>query len=260
MQMHVQQFPRSVNSKVWKTYLGRNLTPKEYHLLSQFRTEIAFNKQLNVLHDQCDQGNMFIPCLPDMDGNCLFNSLIEHGIGETVESLRIGLATVMYTFQNYNNFIPETKMTLKEMFDLSNDIEYVGTYNRETGERKFYKYTYNVMCQDLSNVNSWSKLPTELILRVISVLYKGKIHIVHPDTKWISSVDSFENCDIKPEMQDLHLGLLGETHYVPISEKREGFTYRRLVYEDAKNDFKLWAFRMEKLKSQRPLNIPNYFI
>lgn len=247
------KFPRSLVSRTWRKYLKRNLTPKEYYILENYKTELKLNKDVSGLHEKCFINNLYVPLLSNSDGNCMFQSLNYHKIGSSIVSLRRGLATIMYLFKDQKNFI-WSDTTLKEMFDPFNDIEYVARNIKSTNEygeevitKKFYKYTFNIMCQDLSNNYSWGKLPTELILRVISYLYKVEIVIINssPDSVDIT-INSHQNVEEGvPALRRIYLGQLDESHYLPIEMLKDGEEAEPIFYMDAHDKFFAWADNME---------------
>ena len=82
------------------------------------KSEQNFNKTLRQLYHICEQHGLYVPSLTDFDGNCLFNSLSYHNIGESVEDFRKGLAFIMYLFKDYKEMVPGDELTLSEKFDI----------------------------------------------------------------------------------------------------------------------------------------------
>ena len=150
------KYPRTYDSKKWELFLERKLSAWEQNILNNANSERNFNRSMKVLYEACAKYNMYVPLLTKLDGNCLYESLAYHKIGSGDNYFRQGLAFIMYMFRNYENLLPGDRDTLLTKFTISNcgpeGTRYVGCKNN----RKFYNYTYDVMCQDLTNDGSWS--------------------------------------------------------------------------------------------------------
>jgi hypothetical protein len=244
-------FPKSYEEKDWVKYLGKSLTYEEKHILDSARMEDHFNKKIDELHAICKSKNLYIPKLTNMDGNCLFESLIYHGIGTDIIDFRAGLAHLMYQFRNLKNFLPHTPMTLEELFKYNED-QYVYTVKENKKKERhteYYKYTYNVMCQDLANESSWSKLPTELILMVISCIYKVSIVVVNNSNHYEMNVNVYKNLN-KP-VREIYLGNLGESHYVPLELCMIDDNMEVPYYNEAQKKFYQWGEFVQSIKKQK---------
>jgi hypothetical protein len=241
------KFPRSLDTRAWSNYLDRQLTWQEVYIIEDFKAERHMNEQLEILYDQCSKYNMFVPILTNLDGNCLFESLVYFGIAETIEILRNSMAYLMYIFKDYKNLLPGVEYSLKEMFDFTNDIEVVFSVfkNPETHEKhyNFYKYTYDTMCKDLTNLCSWSKLPTEIIMRLMSYLFNIEFVILHNNTGHFTNVNVYSELPVsnRPPMQKIFLGLIGESHYVPIDILKPKEEIDPMFYMEGKKKFIKWA-------------------
>jgi hypothetical protein len=247
---HDLQFPKTINHKIWVEYLGRQLYQYEKYLLEDYRAEKCMNNMMKDLYTQCKDKTLFVPMLTNLDGNCMFESLIYHGIGNSVMEIRRILSILMYVYKDYKGFLPNIDMTLTEIFNMANEIEYVVSKQKEGNEtvKKFYKYTYNVMCQDLSNNHSWSRLPTQLILMVLSYIYKLEFVIIGSNSSYENKVnvhDSIQN------IKKIYLGHLGESHYVPLDILTDDYDLDPLFYSDAKIALIKWAEAMEKIKIEK---------
>lgn len=243
------RFPRTLNYNVWREYLGRPLEFEEKYMLENYKSEKHMNDMMSELYVQCNKkGDLYVPMLTNMDGNCMFESLIYHGIGSSVMQLRTILSVLLYIYKDYKGFLPKVDASLNEMFLMTNEVEYV-VLRKKLGNdetRNYYKYTYNVMCQDISNNHSWSRLPTQLILTTISYLYKVEIIIISNLSEYENKINAYESCIIKPQIKTIYLGHLGECHYVPI----DTFNISEeiidpLFYRDAKIKLHQWAEEME---------------
>jgi hypothetical protein len=263
------KFPRTLNINNWKEYIGRNLTHEERILLMDFKAEVHMNKMMMELYEKCEPKKLYVPKLSITDGNCMFDSLNYHKIGNSPDELRQGLAIILYIFGDYKDFLPQIGTTLKETFGLMNEIEIVkctkkitsAVYEKdEIGDMpdkymntkeitEYCKYTYDAMCQDLSSSHSWSRLPTELILMVISIIYRVEIIILNSGTTYEHVI----NADPENVKQKIYLGHLGESHYVPLdiineSNESEETHPKRLFYNNAQLQFLKWAHEMEDSK------------
>lgn len=253
-------FPRTISHKVWEHYLGRYLTYQEKFILEGYRAEKYMNQMLDDLYAQClKKKNYYVPLLSSLDGNCLFESLLYHKIGSSVEQLRRTLALIMYLYKSYKGFFPNREESLEELFVPFNCVEYVVCKKKVSGEfqKDFYKYTYNVMCQDLSNSHSWTRLNTQLVLMVLSYIYKLEFVILtnrdeyqhENDNVMIINTNASDQTDIKK----IYLGILGESHYVPIDILEEDEALEPLYYNDAKIQLMKWATDIEKKKIENYL-------
>jgi len=250
------RFPRKINLRVWTQYLGRQLCYEERYLMENYRAEKHMNEMMMGLYEQClNKKKFYVPMLTSMDGNCMFESLVYHGICESVEQLRMIIALLLYIYKDYKDFLPSTGMTFGEMFAMTNEIEYVVCRKKIDDEvyKEYYKYTYNVMCQDVSNSHSWSRLPTQMIMLLISHVFKLEIVVLSDSGIYEHKINAFESVANKPELKTIYMGHLGESHYVPVDVLGEDEEMDPLFYKDAKLRLIEWATKMEEIK------IRNYF-
>ena len=249
-------FPKSLKYQDWVEYLGRSLNYEEKSLIEDCRSEKHLNDMLNDLYKQCINTNYYVPILTDVIGNCLFESLVYYKIGSSVEELRTMLSMIFYIFQDYKNFLPGMSESLSELFSFSNEIEYVSTKNKTTDEKEFYKYTYTIMCQDLGNFCCWSRLPTQLILLVVSYLYKVEIIILHSDNGHETKINAYDTQNIKTSK--IYLGLLGESHYVPIDILDSEEEMDPMYYTSAQRKLIHYGTFMQKCKIQNYAEIQEH--
>jgi hypothetical protein len=231
-----KNFPRSLNAPVWKKYLGRNLTYEERFIIEDAKSEKFLNHELEKLHLMALQKDLHVSKLTNLHGNCLFESLNHHNIGGSVDEMRESIAYLLYAFGNYKDFFETQSETIRELFSFESDIEYVFC----TTDNSFYKYTFEVMCQDFANNNSWTKLPTQTILMVLSVVFNLEIIIVH-NSGYMHSINAN-----KPETitRKIHLGLIGESHYVPLNYVTSEEQKNIPLYNDGRVRFFRWATKM----------------
>ena len=129
----------------------------------------------------------------------------------SITSLRHTLSLILHLYKDYPSFIPNNSNTLHELFDMINEIEYVKCNNTH------YSYTYDTMCQDVSNNYSWNKLPTELILMVISYVYKLEIIILNNLGEYENKINTAIG-----QTRQVYLGHVQEAHYFPVIPTAEG--------------------------------------
>jgi len=249
------QFPRTINKESWEQYLCRRLNREEMRILFAMKSEHYTNNMLSELNDKCNKKGLCIPELTNLYGDCMFESLKYHNLGNSVEELRRGLAFLMYMYRDNKTIFPSDDRSLKEIFELTNEIEYVtqrqlikeNNNERLSAEKKFFKYTYNVMCQDLCNNYCWTRLPAQLILMAISRFFCVEIVIINDTTLYEHTINVFSEVKDPPPIKKIYLGHLGEAHYVPIdiySVEKD----RRSNYTDARTRFFAWAYNMQSFK------------
>lgn len=235
-------FPRSLNIREWELYLQRDLNSEELFYLEDFKSERRFNEYITKLHNIAKKKNLYIPYLTELYGNCLFESLMQHNIFENDEQFRKMLASLMYIFKDKKNIFQNQESSLSELFGLTNEIENVVSNNH----KKIFKYDYNLMCQDLSNEFSWTRLPTQLIMMFISFLYNIKFRIISNKSEY-----EHEICMSTEENPlEIFLGHIEELHYVPL-QIRKGISSEDNIpkHLTAKNNFYKWAAVMWNSKN-----------
>lgn len=252
IQMDIQ-FPKTINPNKWAEYLKRDLEISEKMILRNFHCEINMNQKIGNIYGRYKEKKIYCPKLSDLYGNCLFESLIYHKIGENVNSLRLGLAKIMYKFKDYKNFFNSRPETLEEIFNETNEIELV--YKKTQDDRIYYKYNYDAMIQDLSCDNSWGKLPTHLLLMVISLLYHIKIIIINNVNDYNICINAYENDESKIK-KTIYIGHIIEYHYIPL-DINDDSEIKYLFYEEAKNNFFNWANRMQEEQNKNSENSEN---
>lgn len=242
------KYPQKLKVKQWENYLGRSLKFEERLLIELCRSEKHMNKMLDDLykHILIKQKNYCVPLLTKLDGNCLFESLNYFKVGTNINELRTMLSTVFYIFKDYKNFLPGMETTLSELFSFTNEIEYVSTKDPKTKEKKYYKYSYEIMCQDLGNLTCWSRLPTQLILLVISYLFKVRIIITHSNTGHETIINAYESIkNININIKEIYLGLLGESHYIVLDISAD---FNKVYYTEARNNLNKFGSFIEHMK------------
>jgi hypothetical protein len=246
-------FPRTFNIRLWEMYLGRNLTSEETFIIENAKSEKSFNGELEQLHDVAVKKNLCVPFLTNMHGDCLFESLVYYKLFDSVETLRKSISYLMYIFKDYEYFFPEIKESLAETFPNINEIEHVFCSTDKT----LYKYTYDVMCQDFASNNSWTRLPTQMVMMVISHLFNVQFIIISNLSTYEHVIDT-NSQNIEPKK--IYLGHIGESHYVPLMPISEipDFNGRPPRYVDGKVRFYRWGINCWQELNSEPDNFNNH--
>lgn len=258
-------FPQTLNKEHWETFLGRELTTKELFIIDSYRMERVFNDKITNLYNISREKRLYNPLLTDLYGNCLFESLKYYSLPNSYtnteinrdnlfkicddeDKLRKGLAEIMFMFRDYKNFFPNQEDSLMDIFAMGNDIDTV--LCKDDG--LVYKYTYDIMCDDLASDFSWTRLPTQLILMVLSKLLNIKIIIISDTSEYQHEINMCEvDCD---NNRTIYLGHIGESHYIPLDvRKGEPNEDICMKYNDSKIKFYRWARTMAKIKNMTQL-------
>ncbi len=229
--MQTFTFPQSHNKHEWIHFLNRELNPQEEYLFHSLQVEGIMNHCIRTINNNVKNKNLQISKLSVTDGNCLFDSLSSLGIGNNADELRKSITYLLLIFQDYKNFFPDQKESIKELFGLFNEIEIVFCKN----DSKIYKYTFDIMCQDLYESFNWNRLPTQLILMFISKLFNVNINIINENGFEHNIVLGDENA------QNLYLAHISESHYLPIDSIESPEKQIHLEYNNYKNIFIKWA-------------------
>jgi len=224
--VRIYNYRSTINIGYWKDQFKKakiKFTSSDKKLLKNVKSERDDNIAINNIYELAKKNGLCVPKLTGLEGDCLFESIEIncqeqkfHSICENKDKLRYELAMIFYLFGDHS-IIPNNDMTLRDIFETINDIEYVYCHENEL----LYKYTYHTMCIDMFSQGSWSRLPTELLLRVMSCIYNIKFYIYH-NTGDISSIDNTDNTDNENSKQKnrkkyyICLGLIDEDHYIPL--------------------------------------------
>jgi hypothetical protein len=232
-------FPNTLDHDMLEYYLGRALTVEEKSIIYDYTMEEAFNDKLQDVYKFCKSKNLHAPILTSLAGDCLFESLVYFGIGKNVGELRKTVSLLLYIFKDYKYLIPDNDMTLKQLFDVTNEIKYV-----KCSDGKFYYYTYDTMCQDVTNMQSWTKLPTQLILMVISYVFKLKIIILNNNGNYENVINTFkpvktDDDNNSTKIKTIYLGHVQEAHYFPLDYNHNNEDY--IYYNDCYNVLNQWV-------------------
>ena len=234
------------------------MTRDEHRILQDMKSESYMNKTLEEIQSYCLSHGLRVAQTTNLHGNCLFESLIYHNIGENITNLRAGLAAMFYTFKDKKNFFPNIQDSLEELFIPTNEILFARGIiltkytDPETNEEKtkyhesLCKYDYISMVQEVANQYCWDSLPTQIILMLVSFLFKVNINIIH-NNGHITEINMFEGVENAPKISNIYLALIGESHYVPVDILEEGNSYQTVSYTNALIVFHKWAYEQQNL-------------
>jgi hypothetical protein len=218
--VRIYKYRSTLNIDYWKSHLSKaklKFTSSDKKLFKKVKSEKDDNIAIKDIYELAKKDNLHIPKLSGLEGDCLFESIEincqeqKYNLIKNKDDLRKEIATIFYLSGDCK-VIPNNDMTLKEIFEAMNDIEYVYCDKNEL----LYKYTYYTMCVDMFNEGSWSRLPTELLLRVMSSIYNMKFHIYH-NSGDISHIDNTDKTNSKKKkIYNIYLGLIDEDHYIPL--------------------------------------------
>jgi hypothetical protein len=240
-------YKRTVEPKYWQDYLSRKLVNEEKYILSAAKKEQLMNKEIEKLYEIAKNDGLYIPALTKLDGNCLFDSLRLLGLYEDTQIFRTGLSQLLLILKNVPNFLPGFTEPLGEIFPNYTEIERVKC--AKTG--RVYRYNYDAMCVDLSKDTNWTRLNTELIMRLLCVLLNLNIKIYHVNGHVTNTNESPNETTL-----DICLGQVGDAsqksdngyHYIPLKRVEEDITEfpKCLTYIEDLTEYHKWARSMAK--------------
>jgi hypothetical protein len=214
----IYTYKLTINEEYWSNQLrkiGKKLTYKDKKLLRSVKYEKQDNESMMRIQTKALTNGLHIKALTELVGDCMFESIEKSGLYEDREAFRKSLSLIFFLFGNCPVITSYTE-TLKQIFEMCNEIEYVFCHTN----KRLYKYTYYTMCADMFKEGSWSRLPTEIVLTVISVFFKVRFHIYH-DNGHINKICDASIKDTLP-MEDpscnIYLALIGENHYLPLGQ------------------------------------------
>jgi len=231
------QFPHTININKWCDFFNTNqLNSQTRRLFYHVKREKYQNLHLQKIFQQFKSHNleMYTAQFTPEDGNCLFHVLVENGIGKDATSLRRGIAYILHVFKDQKNFFdnPDMSSTFEELFTNFNEVEIV----RLVKENKAYKFDYNLMIYDIAGDTNFSTALTELLLLIISQLYKVEFKIFHDgnegtDTGYITSLSAWEHLKDtdKNNIRTVYMAQIGELHYFSIMKVPDEIIKRKNI-------------------------------
>jgi len=226
-------YPTTPDIDLWESFLNRNLTQDEKTRLLDVIMENDINNQLKSLHRNIfASGSYIISKLTKLAGNCLFESLSSLDYGSPYE-IRKNISAIMLLVRAQQDFFPKLDISPEQIFNNGNYIPSVYVKS----ENEMYAYNYDMMIIDLNNNYSWTRVPTELVLMVISRIYQVKIKIFHNKTQYVNIINVWDGIIPDDEIDEIHLGHINEEHYVPVVE----------IDEDIKNNFDIYSEYIKKV-------------
>lgn len=194
---------------------------------------------INQIIENCNKHNYEISHVTNMNGDCFFECLVHNNICLNVQNARKMTSYLMHTFKSTVNFISEhNNETLESLFEKYTESQ---SYHNVLNN-KIEKYTYDVMCKDICNMGSWQRLPTQLIMMVLSKAYNIKFIIINskkaniveicncpsnmPTTvnpidisTNIPATETNANNTKSVKIREIGLGFFPELHYIGIKRK-----------------------------------------
>jgi hypothetical protein len=232
MSIDDMDFPKTYDFKIWSDYLKRPLKKEEENILSKAQFEHHINNQLRAINEKSKENNVCFAHTTNLHGNCFFESLQYHKIITNHEEFRKDLAYLMYIFQDIPNFIPGFKIPLKEIFNEFSSDEIQIVFNHK--DKKYYKYTYDAMCQDVASSTSWTKLPIQIIISVIAKIFDLQFivySISESNSIYVGKFPDISDEEVKTlNLKKIYLGNIAEFHYVPLDTITD--TNKNLRYTD----------------------------
>lgn len=243
MNSNERLYQNTPNKQYWEEFLERKLTMEEVQLLNSTKCEYNINMEIKKIYDYVSTEGLYIPELTHLNGNCLFESLKYFKLCDDIDELRIGLSKLMLIFKDVKNFFPDQEESLNELFCNFNEVQYVYC----SVNKKVYKYNYEAMCIDLATNGNWDRLITELILRVLSMVFNLRFLIYR------NVGNSVNICVDKNVLtKDIYLGQIDDFHYIPL-DVRKGHNNENDFprYTDKYKLFTIWATTMSNNKYQQ---------
>lgn len=211
---NINTYNRTINKEYWNSQLskiGRKLTKNDIALLEAVKEEKERNTTTKNFHDMVGNHGLYIAHLTNLVGDCMFESLEHAGLADHI-MLRRYLSILFILYGDYEDLIPGYNMKLKDVFTLTNEKKYVV----DKTNNKLYRYTYYTMCADMYNQGSWTRLPTQLILTIISIFFKVTIYVYH-DNGHVTIIDRRNDTQAPEHESNIYLGLICN-HYVPLAK------------------------------------------
>lgn len=260
----VYTYKRTINIEYWNEQLKkvkRRLTYYDYRLFRSVKNEKLNNMALQRIQKKALENGLYIPCLTGLVGDCMFESIQHTGFCEDKDVLRSSISSLLLLFGDHK-VLSNQDLTLKELFSMRNEIDYVFCHKTSL----LYKYNYHTMCIDMNLPGSWSRLPTDLILAVISSFFKVRIHIYH-DNGYVSKTcdsDVDKMISLDDPKGNIYLGLIGEHHYVPLVRRKnlpeelpcpQYIKYQHAFHQWARK--RAIALGLYKIQKKRTLSSPS---
>lgn len=268
-----QSVPNKASIELWTNYLRRKLTREEKYIITSVPAEIMDNIRIKKFHEKLIKIGCYIPSITENYGNCMFESLGVHGLGDNNSNiiphklLRFNLASILDITRDLDNFFPNLSLSSEQIFTNANEIELVLVQKHTNNQQKIeilYEYTFDLMLADLNTNHSWTRLPTELILMVVSRIYQVKILIHNNNNDYISKINVWEDIIPDDQLQTIRLGHINEEHYIPIfelapemindSEYLNQISNINLQCMDSHNDYIKWQKNIINKMSYKTLN------
>ena len=221
--------PVDFELRLWKIKLDRKLLKKEKKIITNAKHEYFMNISINDVQKRLNKLGFKISNLSGLYGNCLYES-IGFDVGEHYKIIKKKVRSEMKHCKD-KPIISNSEMTLSELFEIYNEIEFVKVNGVRT------KYTYDLMLTDLLQNNGWKRMPTEILLNVLSRIYNKKIIIFHTASKnGLLNITVIDN--VKKEDMEITDSV---TESIPEEENKSAIDFtaddkERLKKQNEKND------------------------
>lgn len=223
--------------------LGRKLTKNEKEMVREYKMELSLNNDLKKLYEKLNESEYYVPILSDPYGNCFFESLLYHKVGNSITEIRKKVSELMLQYKEFK--LPNNDRSLEQLFTDTNEVHTIIVKSGKT--KKIIVYDYNEMCKDILRDGAWSRLPTELIMMLLS--YTNKYNFI------IMSNLTTNNIIIKSDIDDIsiyrqiYLGYIDNTHYIPLDVKINDEQFVKLFYTKAQNYLKNMMKNIKKVNN-----------
>lgn len=130
----IYTYKLTINAKYWQDQLRTGdirFTQKDRKLLKKVKYEKHDNSSLKRIHQKALSDGFFIPCLTEMSGDCMFESLEHTGLCDDRVALRKMVATLFFLFGESSDVLPGYDDPLKIVFTYMNDIPYVYCHEKK---------------------------------------------------------------------------------------------------------------------------------
>lgn len=212
--------------------LGRTLNKKEKSMVKEYRMELTLNADLKNMYKHLKELNYYIPVLTDPYGNCFFESLLYYKVDKSITDIRKRVSATMEQYKEYK--LPDNDRTVEQLFMDTNEIQTIKIKQKNT--IKTIPYDYDEMCRDILRNGAWSRLPTQLILMVLSYVFKFNFIVMSDQTTYNILIKN--NIDEESIYRSIRLGHISGSHYVPLDVKQTDGPFTELYYVNALNYLK----------------------
>jgi hypothetical protein len=229
---------------------GLKLYKKFMNCIHNAINENKMNIALHNIQQKCINKGLIISALTNLDGNCMFESIIKAGVCGVISiaGLRNHIAKIMKKNKDTPNYFPNNSNTLNQIFNLLN-IEDTQEINVKyiSHKKNIVEYNYDVMCEDLSTLSSWTRLPTQLVLMVIALIYKLRIVIINDGSDNFTDETIIDIWDISTnnDIKTIYMGHVLKSHYILLDKNENIKNPVSIKYTKAAKNLKKFKNNIE---------------